>query len=240
MASRFLLITISLAAIAPPGRDQPETGQKMQVDEARLSAQGLADRFLEVRAKLDKPGDFPVYHLGEPIVVELEMRNMAEEHVFWIPRSGFTYRPAKSWSVAPSYMVTAKRYRYKEGPPPEKEDVPLTEQGKTTAEYLKQGPPVLSRSDGGPAWRFSDPSHPRVLKSFGGSGGMTEQPYPAMAMANLLCDMTVPGNYELEVRFYVRVLGIGPTEGEPATMVVRGPALRLFVDGRRYKLDSPL
>jgi len=58
---------------------------------------------------------------------------------------------------------------------------------------------------------------------------------PAKAVANLTCDMTEPGEYELEVKFLMKVPGV---EGA-VTRVVRDKALRLRVLNRFEKIDEP-
>jgi len=217
MASRFLLVTAAAAAVAGLGGDGPAA----PTPESRLTAQQLADRFLEIHAKLDKPGELPEYRLGEPVVVELEMKNRDLGHMFWIPLwTQHNLIDLKLWYTAGAYMVTAKR---------DGRAVPLTERGRAAEEYMERGVEALSC---GLVYTFVGewPRPPELRNVAGG-----RQSTLAKAVANLTCDMTEPGDYELEVKFLMKVHQVEGT----VTKVVRDKALRLRVLNRFEKIDEP-
>ncbi|MEJ7637110.1 MAG: hypothetical protein WKF75_03745 [Singulisphaera sp.] len=190
----------------------------------------MADRFLEVRGRLDKPGERPEYEFGEPVVIELDIRNMSEGHLFTIPYSTLLF--GEPMMPATQYVVETTRF----GKP-----IPLTTFGRMTVERLNRGDDI----EGGDAHRFAkDLEDPRSAKF-----PHTEQPFLVNIRASLLCDMTALGDYELQVRFPVRVFSLAKGEGRhvlgtgtPAVKEVRlAKPLRLRVVGRIYRLEpSPV
>ncbi len=214
--------TVTLGGTPPPESPAPTA-------EAKAQAQGLTDRLLDVSVKLDKLGELPEYKLGEPVVIELEMRNMTTDRNFWIPRR--TYLPfpdLKSVYACSPMLVTAKHAG---------RDVQLTERGRAIEESMKRG--ITQGWQGGTAWRFiEDMTHPRPVEP---GGGITDRPFQAQAIANLISDMTEPGLYEFEVKFLVKVspANNGLAEGLTTTKVVRSKTLRLFLTGYLFEFDKP-
>ena len=192
----------------------PESPRVPPSAQSRLTPQELIDYRLVVRARLDKatdqPGKLPEYELGEPVVVELDIRNMSYETGIWVPYSTF--------------QIQGKRYGRAVAP---------TAWGREIAEGWEHG----NRPSGGWLPRFvDDMDHdPRARIN-----GITDKPTRVKLLANLLCDVTLPGEYELEVRFPAKVFrGERPYDGIEATKVVRGENLRLRLVWRQYRLDTP-
>jgi len=243
MASRFLLVSAVAAAVAGLGG----AGPAAPTPESKLSSQDLADRFLEIHAILDKPGrvlpprtlltlgnlelrtkpvktgEPPVYRLGEPVVVELELKNKSADHVFWVAgRARGHVVGTKMWSTTSGYMLTAKR---------KGRVMPPTAHGKGLQEYLINSllEPVAY------GWSCVD-RLPAPTKA--DAQGNTPIAFPARAVANVLCDMTEAGEYELEVTLFVKVRGGNPPmDDKPAIVVVRDKALRLLVTEYSIKID---
>ncbi|CAN5905166.1 hypothetical protein BH23PLA1_BH23PLA1_14540 [soil metagenome] len=185
-------------------------------DEAQCSPQEVADRFLEVRARLDKPGELPRYLLGEPVIIHLEIRNLSEEHFFTFMSGA---------GSLPSYVVDATC----QGKP-----VPYTLLGQVAVERFN--------SRGG----LSGPQYDVYIPRF----AETSRPIKARIMANIQCDMTQLGEYELNVRFRLRVHSLDEEvplysrfgEFGAGKLVVKevrlDKPLRLWVNHRLYQLDS--
>ncbi|GAC1473864.1 MAG: hypothetical protein NVSMB9_23230 [Isosphaeraceae bacterium] len=222
---------------APKDEGRPEKERPQGED--LLSPQELTDRLLVVRARLDKPGEVPEYELGEPIIVNLDIRNMSDRHLFNVPNWGVerdaTPRrktgPIANWmgsgpwplDSAMCYVVEARRY----GKP-----IPLTTLGRQSVESLQRNHPVVANV----VYPFDDGwTHRRVQNAH------TDQPTPAHVIVNVLCDMTDGGDYELVVKFLVGVLVPANDWFEPVNTlkVVNSPPLRLSVVNRLYKLEPP-
>ncbi len=210
-------ILLVLAAV-----DQGQTAPA-PAEEGQLSPQEVADRFLEVRAKLNKPGDLPAYRLGEPIVVELDIRNMSREYYFDVP----LWNRLQPGPALP-YVVGASR----DGRP-----VPYTTLGQTSLDRLDVAEPIEGAPPVSPVWPFKE-ENSRIDVVH------TTQATPAKVMANLTCDLTEVGEYQLQVRFRVRVYslsdGEGPLEPGSGSTVVKevrfAEPLKLRVDGRFYRI----
>lgn len=201
-----------------PAQDPPE-------EAVPCSPQEVADRYLEVRAHLDKSGEAPRYLLGEPVLIHLDLRDLSEDYLFAFDTS------VQSGYVPSSYAVEATC----DGKP-----VPLTILGQRAIEFCKQRKgSSLARVP--TAFDLARTLVPRPSEE--------EHPVRLTIMANILCDMTDLGEYELKVFLRMRVIpfegewifGFGPPPGpgRPVVLEVR-PAkpLKLRVNHRRYLLES--
>jgi len=209
------------------GHSRGFDGETREQVEDKLTPQEAADQLMVVEARLNKPGENPEYALGEPVIVHLEIKNMALGRIFSIstcPTPGYV----PGLHTQSPYLVTAMRY---------KKPVALTGMGRRSLQGIERDLELepLQGNLSNVLYPFEpDPAHPRVTKN-----AHTEQAVPVRLMANLLCDMTDVGDYELHAEFAVRVpvSYSNHVMTSRAVKVVTKTPLRFHIRGYIYGVD---
>jgi len=226
---RFIGRIVGLALVASciawqghPSNQPEDRSNAKEITEARRAARKAVNQFLEVQVRLNRAEEaLPFYMLGEPIILEVELHNTSDNHVFLTPSM-------EPFNLPYGFLVRATQY----GKP-----VPRTRLGRQFLEGFKKETefPPPSRDPQEFMWgKRMDPN--RYLTMEDTWILKPHETEKTKFLANILADMTKSGKHELQVYFKVRVLHLqGQGEDRHVTNKL-APLIRVVRPSKPLKL----